>query len=145
MSDAFDIDLKAMKRFTHGKGPIVIVDDDESQILLVKTCYKMSQRQNELICLLSGDEFLEYTDKVISGDKEMPEVVLLDINMPKKDGFEVLKKIRSIQSFKEIPVIIMFTTSSAERDKKKAIDLKANAFFSKPSRISDYVTFFASI
>ena len=145
MNNNFVIDLGNIKKFTKGTGPIVVVDDDEAQIVLIQHCYTKSQRKNELICIFGGDDFMHFLFKVDRGEIQMPEVVLVDINMPKKNGFDVLSEVRSIEKFKKVPIIIMFTASDLDSDKEKAQDLQANAFLSKPSSVQDYIKFFQEI
>lgn len=145
MTDFLIIDINSMPSFCKGMGPIILVDDDESLILLVKQCYKKSKRENELICIQNGDDMMKLIDKVYKGQSEMPEVILLDINMPKKNGFDILKEIRAYPDFKETPIIVMFTSSDSTLDMEKAKELSANAFFSKPSKIEDYVSFFKQL
>jgi CheY-like chemotaxis protein len=141
----FLIDLENVKPYVDGKGPIVVVDDDEAQILLIETCYKKSKKENDLVCLRSGSEFLLYLEDVSSGKLRVPELVLLDINMPKISGFEVLEKVRSLNQFENVPIIMMLTTSESEKDKLKAQELKANAYFSKPYDAKSYIEFFKRI
>jgi two-component system response regulator len=141
----FLIDLENVKPYVEGKGPIVVVDDDEAQILLIETCYKKSNKENELVCLQSGEEFLLHLENVSSGKSRVPELVLLDINMPKISGFEVLEKVRSLNQFENVPIIMMLTTSESEKDKLKAQELKANAYFSKPYDAKSYIDFFRRI
>ncbi|MFT6633035.1 MAG: CheY-like chemotaxis protein [Bacteriovoracaceae bacterium] len=145
MNLEFLIDLENVKPYVDGKGPIVVVDDDEAQILLIETCYKKSKKENDLVCLRSGSEFLLYLEDVSSGKLRVPELVLLDINMPKISGFEVLEKVRSLNQFENVPIIMMLTTSESEKDKLKAQELKANAYFSKPYDAKSYIEFFKRI
>ena len=145
MCDDFEIDVEHMKRYVYGDGPIIVVDDDRAQLMLVSTCYKKCNRKNELICLQSGEEFLQLIENTKEDSSSMPELVLLDINMPKLSGFDVLKRIRNLDDFKEVPVIVMFTTSDSEQDKERAKELHANAYLSKPAGISKYIQFFQSV
>jgi len=145
MKDDFVINSKNMKRISKGNGPFIIVDDDHSQISIVKACYEMSGRKNELICITSGDGFLKYMDSIKLNESEFPVLVLLDINMPKTSGFDVLAEIRKKEVFKDIPIIVMFSTSDFEADLEKSFKLNANAFFPKPMQINDYVHFFKNI
>lgn len=145
MCPNFSIDLDNVNKYIKGNGPIVVVDDDDVQLLLVQTCYKKSKRFNELICLTSGEDFLEYISRVNTNSEQTPELVLLDINMPKTDGFEVLEKVRSMESFKDIPIIMMLTTSDSDSDREKSYALKANAYFSKPENAKSYINFFQNI
>lgn len=145
MPNNFILDINNMEPLTKGDGPIIVVDDDPSQIAIVKTCYKKSERKNELICILDADDFLTLIEEVKKKQKLMPELVLLDINMPKKNGFDVLKEVRGPKNLKEVPIIMMFTSSDSEVDKKKAKELGANAFMSKPSGAISYIQFFKSV
>ena len=84
-------------------------------------------------------------EEVKRNQKPMPELVLLDINMPRKNGFDVLEIVRNSKELKEVPVIMMFTSSDSEVDKEKARALQANAFMSKPVGVKDYIRFFKSV
>ena len=139
------VDLDHMETFTKGDGPIIVVDDDPAQITIVETCYKKAGRANELICVPGGEDFLTLIEEVKRNQKPMPELVLLDINMPRKNGFDVLEIVRNSKELKEVPVIMMFTSSDSEVDKEKARALQANAFMSKPVGVKDYIRFFKSV
>jgi len=143
--EEFVLNINNLKPLVKGDGPIVVVDDDPAQIDLIQIFYEKSNRKNPLICMKTGEEFLSYCHQVLQANAIMPELVLLDINMPKMSGFDVLKKLRSISEFAEIPFILMFSSSDSDRDKEQAKNLKANAYFSKPVKSSDYVKFFDSI
>ncbi|MBD3186635.1 response regulator, partial [Candidatus Bathyarchaeota archaeon] len=71
-------------------------------------------------------------------DAARPDVILLDLNLPKKDGREVLQEIKADDSLKRIPVVIL-TTSSAEEDVLKTYDLHANCYITKPVEIEKYI------
>jgi CheY-like chemotaxis protein len=75
----------------------------------------------------------------------MPAVVLLDINMPGLDGFEVLQRIREREAFAQLPVIMMLTNSDNPRDIERAAELGANGFQTKPATMKEYVRFFDSL
>ena len=141
MANNFVLDLNHMESFTQGDGPIVVVDDDPAQIIIFEECYEESGRKNELICVLGGDEFLTLAEEIRHKRKAMPELVLLDVNMPKKNGFEVLKAIRGAEELREMPVI-MFTSSDSEVDQERSRELRADGFMSKPTSVVDYVRFF---
>lgn len=145
MSELFAITLHSVKSFFEGDGPIVVVDDDESQLKIVKICYRKSKCSRELICILGGEGLLTLAQKIIKSEVKMPEVVLLDINMPRKNGFDILKEIRTLAEFKELPNVVMFTSSESEKDKDEAKRLKANGFVSKPSDVYEYINFFSAI
>jgi CheY-like chemotaxis protein len=89
-----------------------------------------------------GNETLEYLSSRLNGcngsSGQLPSVILLDLNMPKKDGREALEEIKSNPRFRKIPVIVM-TTSSADTDVAKSYDLGVNSFIQKPDRFQDLV------
>lgn len=128
-----------------GSGPVVMVDDSESDAFLARKCFERSSVPNEFVWLKSGEELIDFLGKVRTGKSPMPAVVLLDINMPGIDGFEALANIRSEPDFREIPVITMLTNSNDPRDVKKSQDLGANGYFTKPSDIDDFVAFYDSL
>lgn len=142
MNSQFVIDITDMNPIIKTQNPIVVIDDDIFQISLVKECYKMSERENELICFENGEDFIDYCRQVEEGIAPMPEVVLLDINMPKLNGFDILNYLKKRANFSDLPVVVMFTASDSDQDKAKAKLFKADAYMSKPYSIQDYVKFF---
>ena len=128
-----------------GKGPVLIVDDSESDITVAQGCYRRSKLDRELVVLTSGKALLDYLDAVLAGESEMPAVVLLDINMPGVDGFEALQRIRSRPEFSDVPVILMLTNSDSPKDIERAKEFGADGFQVKPLRMRDYVAFFDSL
>ena len=145
MVDGFLIDVKKVGPMIKGSGPIVVVDDDDTQLDIVRICYRKSKRSNPLVCLSSGEELLDFVSDVRNQQETFPEMILLDINMPRIDGFKALEKVRSYDEFIELPPIVMCTSSERDADKIKAYNLKATAYFSKPINAMDYISFFQSI
>lgn len=117
------------------KDPIVILmaDDDDDDYLLTKKALAESKLLNTLIRVSDGEELLDYLNE--RGDyKEgtvRPGVILLDLNMPRKDGREALKEIKSNSKLQNIPIVI-FTTSKAEEDIYRSYQLGSNSFITKP-------------
>jgi CheY-like chemotaxis protein len=119
---------------------ILLVDDSESDLFLMRIAFKKAQFNNPLKEARSGDEAISY----LEGEGEhadrikypFPFVVLLDLNMPGKSGFEVLNWIRAHSRFKALPVIIL-TASMRDEDAQLAFNLGANAFLIKPGAIED--------
>mgnify|MGYP002624570972 CR=1 FL=1 len=127
------------------KSPIAIVDDSEDDRLIAKICYDRSQCDHPWIEFDSGDEFLAHLRTVKSGGVPLPALGLLDINMPGRSGFDVLKEIKADPFFNKLPVIVFLTNSSAEEDKKKAKKLGASSYTTKPTNLDDYVEFFNTL
>src|SRR3989344_3428961 len=98
---------------------ILIADDDTDDQMLIIDALKESRLKNNVQCVENGEELMDYLrNKGKYSDKKKhpaPGIILLDLNMPKKDGREALKEIRSDENLKRIPIIIL-TTSKAEED-----------------------------
>ena len=135
-------DIQLSKSIT---APIVHVDDDDIFIDVVKRYHSKSKIENPYIPFTNGDDLIEYLHKRKKDNKELPLLVLLDINMPGKDGFEVLEEIRSVEAFKVIPICSMLSSSSYELDIKKSKETGANSYLVKPDNAKEYLEFFDKI
>jgi CheY-like chemotaxis protein len=117
---------------------ILLAEDDENDVFFMRRALQKAQIELPLHVVPNGQEALDYlsgTGKY--GDRDhypLPSLVLLDLKMPFLDGFDVLTWIQSQWPLKEIPVVVL-TSSSEERDRKKAQDLGAKAYFVKPPTI----------
>lgn len=121
---------------------ILIADDDAEDRMLIADALKESRLTNGVQNVENGEELLQYLkNKGKFSDKKkypLPGIILLDLNMPKKDGREALKEIRADKILKNIPIVIL-TTSKAEEDILKTYDLGANSFITKPVTFSAMV------
>lgn len=126
-------------------GPVVMVDDSHDDILIARRCYRRAGVKNEFLAFEGGQDLLDYLDRVDAGDAEMPALVLLDINMPDLNGFDVLSRIRAHESFRQLPVIMMLTNSDDPADVRRAKENGASGLQVKPVRVKDYVDFFAGL
>jgi CheY-like chemotaxis protein len=118
---------------------ILMADDDDDDSMLVQEALRESQLSIELRIVKNGEELMDYlynrgryTDKSIA---PRPGLILLDLNMPKKDGLEVLKDIKNDSNLRQIPVIVL-TTSGAEEDVYHTYDSGANSFIIKPEKFT---------
>jgi chemotaxis family two-component system response regulator Rcp1 len=109
---------------------ILLVDDNEGDILLTKEALDDARIINKISIAYDGMEALRFLKKQI-GRSDMPDLILLDINLPKMDGTELLGKIKTDPELKRIPVI-MLTTSSAEKDILDSYNNYANCYITKP-------------
>lgn len=120
---------------TNEKDTIVILmaDDDDDDYLLTEKALKKSKLLNKLIRVCDGEELLDYLRGCgnYTDANERPGIILLDLNMPKKDGREALKEIKSDPDLSDIPVVV-FTTSKAEEDVYRSYQLGVNSFITKP-------------
>jgi CheY-like chemotaxis protein len=122
-----------MNRF--GK-PITILyaDDDAEDRMLVKEAWEENRMANELHFVEDGEELLDYlrrNGKYADLNSSLPGMILLDLNMPRKDGREALQEIKADPRLRSIPVVVL-TTSKAEEDILRAYDLGVNSFILKP-------------
>jgi len=117
--------------------PIVILmaDDDADDRLLTQQALGESRVINDLRFVEDGEELMEYLfhrGKYANGDlAPRPGLILLDLNMPKKDGREALREIKADPNLRRIPVVVM-TTSKTEEDIFRSYDLGASSFITKP-------------
>jgi chemotaxis family two-component system response regulator Rcp1 len=109
---------------------ILLVDDNEGDILLTKEALDDARIINKISIAYDGVEALRFLRKQIGGT-DMPDLILLDINLPKMDGTELLGIIKTDPHLKRIPVI-MLTTSSAEKDILASYNNYANCYITKP-------------
>lgn len=103
-----------------GDGPLVMVDDDTIDIMLFEHCHKRSGLNHAFVAYTSGEEFLHQLHLARDGDESLPALVLLDINMPGMNGFEVMEAMRGEESFREVPVALFFSNSDSPRDRERA-------------------------
>lgn len=121
---------------TTAKDAIVILmaDDDDDDFMLTEKALKESKLLNTLIRVKDGEELLDYLLKrndYAEAQTVRPGVILLDLNMPRKDGREALREIKSNDELRDIPVVV-FTTSKAEEDIYRSYQLGVNSFITKP-------------
>jgi two-component system response regulator len=119
---------------------ILLVEDNPDDVELTVRAFQKSHITNEIVVARDGTEALDYlfaTGAYAGRDPVAPEVVLLDLNLPKLDGLEVLKRIRADERTRHLRVV-MLTSSKEERDVLRSYDLGANSFVRKPV---DFVEF----
>lgn len=117
---------------------ILLVEDNEGDILLTTEALESMKIENEIKVVKTGKEAIDYMTKSGNYTKiELPDLVLLDINLPVKNGFEVLEEIKSNEKTKNIPVI-MLTTSSSKTDQEVSNRLRADLFITKPIDMHRY-------
>jgi CheY-like chemotaxis protein len=122
---------------------IMIVEDNPGDVRLTQEALKEGKVWNHLTVALDGVEALALL-RESSGDHWRPDLVLLDLNLPKKDGREVLAEIKTDPALREIPVVIL-TTSKAEEDVLKSYQLHANCYITKPVDLQQFVDVVQSI
>ena len=113
---------------------ILMADDDPDDCLLTRDAFAEAHLINDIGFVSNGQELLDYLrhqGKYVESRPARPSLILLDLNMPKKDGREALQEIKADPNLRSIPIIIL-TTSQAEEEIFRAYDLGASSFITKP-------------
>jgi CheY-like chemotaxis protein len=119
---------------------ILLVEDDQDDIDLMQDTLKDSRVDFIMEVIKQGDKVIPYLEM----GKNFPDVILLDLNLPKMHGKEVLERVKSSPDFQKIPVVIL-TTSSAKEDQQLCLKAGANKFLTKPSTIAGFQETVATI
>lgn len=123
----------------HRTVEILLVDDNIGDVVLTKEALKGAEFPNRVSVVRDGCEAIEYlrrTGKFANATR--PDFVLLDINMPRKNGCEVLEEVRKDEDLRLLPIVIL-TSSEAEDDIRRAYELGANCFVTKPADLDEMV------
>lgn len=118
---------------------ILLVEDNPGDVLLTKEAFSEAKIWNNIHVARDGEEALDYLyNEGEFADAVRPDLILLDLNLPKIDGREVLDKVKSHDILKRIPVVVL-TSSKAEQDVIKTYDLHANSYVLKPLDLDQFV------
>lgn len=120
------------------KAIILLVEDNKGDVILTQRAFKEFKIDTQLIVASSGEEALSMLNR--EGDYKhspLPDLILLDLNLPKMRGFDVLQKIKTTPEIKRIPVIIL-SSSKAENDVTQGYDLHSNAYIMKPLNMDHF-------
>ena len=124
---------------------ILLVEDNIGDVGLIEEVFEEAKIRNNLHVAEDGEEAMLYLrGKGKFSGSLRPDIVILDLNLPNKDGREVLREIKEDNNLKNIPVIIL-TSSSAEKDILRAYDLHANAYITKPIDFDQFINVVGSI
>ncbi|MBN2009872.1 response regulator [candidate division KSB1 bacterium] len=122
--------------------PILLVEDDEDNVLILKRALQKCNVTNPLYIAADGEdayEFLTHTGAYENSQASpRPGLIFLDLNMPRMDGRELLKKIKSDPSLQFIPTVVL-TTSKYERDMQQTYNIGANSYITKPINFQEFV------
>jgi CheY-like chemotaxis protein len=113
---------------------VLLVEDDPGDIVLIQEAFEHNKVRNHLHVVGDGVEAMEF----LRNGSERPDLVLLDLNLPRKDGREVLQEIKTDPALRAIPVVVL-TTSKAEEDILRSYDLHANAYVTKPVDFNRFI------
>lgn len=124
---------------------ILIAEDDADDRLMINEAFMENNMPAGIVFFENGAELIEYLYSAEdTEDRRLPDLILLDLNMPKMDGKTVLSKLKLHSVYKDIPVIIL-TTSRTKEEESQILDMGAEGFFTKPSSFTELVNITASI
>jgi len=124
---------------------ILLVEDNEGDVGLVEEVFEDAKIRNSLHVAEDGEEAMLFLNKEESfANAPTPDLILLDLNLPQKDGREVLEEIKTDEKLKRIPVVVL-TTSKAEEDILKSYNLHANSYITKPVDFDQFIKVIKSI
>ena len=129
----------------NGPIEILLVEDNPGDVRLTKEALKEGKVYSNLHTVKDGVEAMEFLRRQGKfKDVPRPDIILLDLNLPRKDGREVLEEIKSDEVFKRIPVVVL-TTSKAEEDVLRTYNLHANCYVTKPVDLEKFMVVVKSI
>ena len=135
-----DLDITRVKPIE-----ILLAEDSPGDARLTIEGFKDAKVKNNITVVEDGMEALAYLrHEGPYANAALPDLILLDLNMPKKDGREVLAEIKADEELRRIPVLV-FTISNAEKDILEAYDLQASAFITKPIDLDEFITVVRSL
>jgi CheY-like chemotaxis protein len=119
---------------------VLLVEDDPGDVLLIREAFDFNKVHNNLNVVNDGEQALAYLRREgeYAGSLR-PDLILLDLNLPRKDGREVLAEVKADETLRAIPVVVL-TTSEAEEDVLKSYQLHANAYVTKPVDFERFVS-----
>lgn len=124
---------------------ILLVEDNPGDVRLTVEAFKENKMSNNLHVARDGEEALAFLrHEGEHSDAPRPDLILLDLNLPRKDGREVLAEVKSDEALCRIPVVIL-TTSEAEEDILRTYDLHANCYITKPVDLDQFIRIVKSI
>lgn len=119
----------------HSNYPLVLMaDDDDDDCTLAKDAFRESGVPGSLRCVENGVELMEY----LLRSEPVPALILLDLNMPVKDGRQALREIKSMPGLQEIPIVVL-TTSREEEDIAFSGEMGAQSFITKPNTFAEWI------
>ena len=118
---------------------VLLVEDDPGDVVLIKEAFEYNKVHNALHTVSDGVEALDFLYRRNGHEgAPRPDLVLLDLNLPRKDGREVLEEVKADSDLRTIPIVVL-TTSEAEEDILRSYDLHANAYVTKPVDFDRFV------
>lgn len=138
-STAHQIAMSDSKQFGPKPAQILLVEDNPGDVRLTEEAFKQGRIENDLHVVSDGNEALEFLyQRGEYADAPRPDLILLDLNLPRKDGEDVLEELKDDSELRSIPVIVL-TSSRAEEDVVRSYELHANAYLTKPVDPDEFI------
>lgn len=118
---------------------VLLVEDNQDDIVFIQEALSETPYRVELNVVRDGDEAVAYLDRIAAGERRIPDLLFLDLNLPRMSGLEFLKEMRGRDRFRLVPVIVL-TTSKAEDDIRKSYAHFANSYIVKPIDLNEFIT-----
>ena len=124
---------------------ILLVEDNPGDVMLTKKAFKSARMNNEILVAEDGETGLAMLNDMVKQEGcPLPDIILMDLNLPGKSGVELLQDIKTSPHFRHIPVIVL-TSSKAETDVVKTYDLHANGYVVKPVNLEKFMEVVSSL
>ena len=118
---------------------ILLIEDNPGDVELIREALQFGRVLNRISVVTDGEAALAFLNRAPGFENAArPDLILLDLNLPRKDGFEVLKEVKEHRDLSNVPVVIL-TSSQADRDILKSYNLHANCFISKPVDVDEFL------
>ncbi len=117
---------------------LLLVEDNPADVFLVREALREEGLDCDLEVVNDGEQAIQYFERVDAGSHSTPDLVLLDLNMPRVGGEQVLNRLRESGPCAEIAVVVM-TSSDSPRDRQRAADLGAAEYFRKPTNLDEFM------
>ncbi len=117
---------------------ILLVEDNSADVLLVREALGTQNLDGELMVLSDGEQALDFIKAVDAGEQRCPDLFILDLNLPKRSGWDVLERIR--ESACRVAPLVVLTSSDNEKDKENAARLGVSRYVRKPTRLAEFLS-----
>ena len=122
---------------TQDKATVILAEDNPGDVFLIRRALDAQQLSYELLLARDGEDAMKYVMEAASGERKM-DLLLLDLNLPRRDGSEVLARMRSHASLTKVPVVVL-TSSDSPQDRDRCLKLGASRYFQKPANLAEFM------
>jgi len=117
---------------------ILLAEDNDGDVFLVRRALEKNQVAHELIVARNGEEAWKLLEAAADLQSPPPDLILLDLNLPRFDGEQILTRLREKETLQHVPIIVL-TSSDSQRDRDKAMNLGARIYFRKPTDLQSFM------